>query len=88
MAAGYGLGAAGLAGIGLQQKSEAINMMGQLAQQEQERNIHNQQMRDARRAGNQQLGTTLGSFAGMAMGGPVGMAIGAAAGLLAGSLFD
>lgn len=89
----YGLGAAGLTGVGLQQKQDAIRIMGEAADQEQQRNIHNEQVRAQRKAGNQQLGATLGSMAGMYMGasygsagGPIGAAIGAVVGLVAGGL--
>lgn len=90
----YGLGGVGLAGYGLDQKQGAMRMMGDAAQQEQQRNIKNEQIRAQRKAGNQQLGSTLGAMGGMyigasygSAGGPIGAAIGALVGAAAGSLF-
>lgn len=92
--AAYGLGAAGLAGAGLEQKNEAMQTLGALAEQETSRNIANDQMEAQRKAGNQQLAGTVGAMGGMmlgasygAAGGPIGALIGGVVGAVAGSLF-
>lgn len=87
MARSYGLGGAGLAGAGLQQKSEAMTVLGRAAEQEADRNMANKQMEQQRQAGNQQLGATGGAMVGMAYGGPIGALIGGVVGALGGNLF-
>lgn len=92
--ASYGLGAAGLAGMGLEQKNEAMETLGALAAQETSRDIANDQIEAQRKEGNKQLGGTVGALGGMmlgasygAAGGPIGALIGGAVGAVAGSLF-
>jgi hypothetical protein len=85
MAAGYGVGAS-LAGMGLQQKSEALGMLRTAADQESARNRENQVIEAQEEAGKKQLGSTLGSLAGMSVGGPWGAMIGGAAGAVIGGL--
>ena len=97
----YGLGTSvrqpessgpGLADVAGYQQRQATAMLGQAAQQEQERNRFNQQIREQERAGRQQLGSTVGSavggvYAGATYGsaaGPWGAAIGGLVGALAG----
>jgi hypothetical protein len=94
MTSTYGLGGAGLVGAGLQQKNEAMGLLGRVAEQETEREISNKRAEDQRRAGNQQLGATAGTMAGWAAGasygssaGPYGALIGGIVGALAGNLF-
>lgn len=93
MARAQGMGG-GLAGIGMQQGAQAMDMLGEVAKQEQQREIANEQMEQQRKAGNQQLGATVGALGGMALGakigavgGPMGMAIGGLLGAVAGGLF-
>lgn len=99
----YGLGTSvrtgagsgpGLASTGIDQKRVAMAMLGEAAAQETQRNIANDQARQAAKAGNVQLGSTIGSLGGLALGaqygavgGPIGMAIGALVGAVAGGLF-
>lgn len=90
----YGLGGAGLAGIGLGHKQQAMDAAGQAARSETERDIANKQANTARKAGNAQLGSTLGALGGMALGaqygaigGPLGSLIGGVVGALGASLF-
>lgn len=94
MSGGYGLGAAGLTGAGMQQKNEAMQILGNAADQEQQRSIANKQAEAARKQGNQQLGATVGglagAYAGAQMGGslgPWGALAGAVVGALASDLF-
>lgn len=94
MARTYGLGGAGLAGAGLQQKNEAMGALSQTADMESERQRTNKQLEEQRRAGNAQLGSTLGGLGGFALGakmgaagGPVGALIGGIVGAIAGKLF-
>jgi hypothetical protein len=101
MSGSYGLGGAGLVGAGLQQKNEAMGLLGRAAEQESARDIENQRMEDARKAGNAQLGSTVGSLGGMAFGmssaamgakfgaaaGPIGAMIGGIVGALGSRLF-
>lgn len=94
MSGGYGLGAAGLTGAGLQQKDEALAVLGRAADQEQQRSITNKQIEAQRKAGNQQLGATVGGLAGAYAGaqagaglGPWGAMAGAVVGALASDLF-
>lgn len=94
MAASYGLGGAGLVGAGLQQKNQAMGMLGRAAEQESDRDQANKEMEAQRKAGNAQLGGTLGGLAGFALGakmgaagGPVGALIGGIVGALGSRLF-
>lgn len=87
MARTYGLGGAGLAGVGQQQQGMALDMLGRAAEQEQSRNLANQQLEQQRKAGNTQLGATAGAVAGFAYGGPVGAMVGGLLGTIGGSLF-
>jgi outer membrane lipoprotein SlyB len=88
----YGLGGS-LAGAAQQQKAEANGLLAQTAKQEQQIEMTNQNLEQQRKAGNAQLGSTLGGMAGMyaatgtAVGGPWGAAIGALVGGIAGGLF-
>jgi hypothetical protein len=90
----YGLGGMGLTGFGQGQKQDAMNALGKAADMEQTRKLKNEQANQARKAGNAQLGSTLGTMGGMALGaefgmvgGPMGALIGGVVGALAGSLF-
>lgn len=92
--AAYGLGAS-LVNMGAGQQAEATEMLGTAAKQEQERDIQNQTLHRQEKAGNVQLGSTLGAAGGMAYGmkfgtagGPWGMAIGALAGAVVGGLLS
>jgi hypothetical protein len=94
MAGGYGLGGAGLVGMGVRQKEGAMNALNQAAEGENRRNMAGKEAEATRKAGNTQLGSTLGAMGGMALGaqygsvgGPMGMMIGSVVGALAGSLF-
>jgi uncharacterized protein YcfJ len=85
---------ASLASIGMQQKDEAFKTLGEAAKQENERMNFNTTLERERKAGNVQLGGTLGAIGGMALGaeygsaaGPWGALIGGAAGAIAGGLF-
>jgi hypothetical protein len=83
---GLGIGA-NLATLGASRGREALQLAGEAAGMEQRRNIANQQMEQQEKAGNRQLGATLGSVAGMAIGGPIGSLLGGAIGGIAGGLF-
>lgn len=87
MAGLYGLGGAGLTGVGLQQKNEAMGMLGRAADQEAAREDTNRQLEQQRQAGNAQLGSTMGAMAGMSVGGPVGALVGGIVGALGSKLF-
>ena len=87
MARTYGLGGGGLAGVGVQQQSQAADLLGRAAEQEQSRNLANEQMEPQRKAGNAQLGAVAGAAAGFYMGGPVGAMVGGLLGTVGGSLF-
>lgn len=87
MSGSYGLGGAGLVGAGLQQKNEAMGLLGRAAEQESARDIANQQMEDQRKAGNAQLGASGGALIGMSVGGPMGAMIGGIVGALGSRLF-
>jgi outer membrane lipoprotein SlyB len=95
MSSSYGLGAAGLTGFGLDQKNDAMQTLGRVAGQETQRNIQNEQTEAARKAGNVQLGSTVGALGGAALGakygsvvGPWGTVLGGVVGAVAGSLFS
>jgi hypothetical protein len=85
--AGYGVGAS-LASLGTAAKNDAMNSLGQVANQEGQREATNKQLDAQRKAGNQQLGATGGALAGFAIGGPVGAMIGGTVGAIATGLFD
>jgi uncharacterized protein YcfJ len=91
--ASYGVGA-NLVTAGQDQLGEATKGLKEAADEEAQRNAHNKENEAARKAGNQQLGGTLGAVGGMAIGaqygsalGPWGALIGGAVGALAGGLF-
>lgn len=93
MARTYGL-SGGLAGAAIGQQQQAMELMGRAADQEQSRILGNEQLERERKAGNQQLGSTLGGLAGWAVGaqygsaaGPWGAALGGLVGAVAGGLF-
>jgi len=88
------MGGDSLLGIGPGQQKQAIRQLGDAAAEEQKRNIENQQIEAERKAGNSQLGSTVGAGAGMAIGaqygsagGPWGALIGGAIGAIAGKYF-
>lgn len=81
-------GGAGLLAMGANEGSQGLSMIGDAAQQETERNRMNEQMQQQRRAGNVQLGTSLGMMGAAALGaGPVGVAAAGIIGALSGDLF-
>jgi phage tail tape-measure protein len=82
---GLGIGAS-LASLGASRGREALQEAGEVAGMEQRRNIANQQLEQNEKAGNRQLGATIGSAVGMAWG-PVGSLVGGAIGSIAGGLF-
>ena len=84
--AGYGVGAS-LAGMGLDQQHQALGVLRSAADQESQRNRENKALDAQETAGKKQLGSTLGSLAGMSVGGPWGALIGGAIGSVAGGLF-
>ena len=55
----YGLGGAGLTGLGLSMKRDAMNNANQVASMEAQRNANNKAAREAERAGKAQLGSML-----------------------------
>lgn len=77
----------GLVSAGLGQQQQAADMLGDAANQEQERLLGNKRLEQQRKAGNVQLGATGGALAGFAVGGPVGGLIGGIAGAIGGGLF-
>lgn len=92
--AGYGVGAS-LASLGTAAKNDAMGSLGQVANQETQREATNKQIDAQKKAGNQQLATTVGALGGFALGaqagavgGPMGALIGGAVGAIAGGLFD
>ena len=95
MARSYGLGGGGLAGVAAGQQRQAVSMLGQAADQEQQLQMKNEALERERKSGNQQLGGTLGGLAGGAAAGamygsaagPWGSLIGGAIGAVAGGLF-
>jgi hypothetical protein len=94
MAGGYGVGASlasvgrggGLAGAASSREQQAMQMLGETASQETQRDIANKQTAAQAKAGGMQLGATVGATVGTAFG-PVGTLIGGVLGGLAGSLF-
>ena len=87
MAGNYGLGGAGLSGVGLQQKNQAMGLMSRAADQEAERERANKALEEQRQAGNAQLGSSAGAMIGFAAGGPVGALVGGIVGALGSKLF-
>lgn len=86
MARGVG---ATLQSLGQSQQQEAMSVLGAAAEQETRRNVQNEQIQQQKKAGNVQLGSTLGSLGGFyAVGGPLGALIGGTVGAIAGGLFD
>ena len=85
-----------LASYGQGQQQEAMSQLADVSRDETQRNIRNEQNQAAAKAGNQQLGSTLGSLGGMAFAGakygaaagPYGAIIGGIVGALAGNFFD
>lgn len=77
----------GLAAVGNDNLNQAQTLLGNAADQEQQRNIANQERERARKAGNAQLGTTLGATAGFMVGGPIGGLIGGVLGAVGSRLF-
>lgn len=94
MAQGYGVGA-GLASYGIGEQKQAMDLYGEAANQEAQRNAKNTEIEATRKAGNSQLGGTVGGLAGGAIAGaefgsaagPWGTLIGGLVGALAGRLF-
>jgi hypothetical protein len=82
----YGL-SGGLVGAGVGERNTAMGMLGQAADQEQQRNLENQQIQRQTKQGNQQLGATGGALIGMEVGGPMGAVVGGLIGGVAGGLF-
>ena len=89
----YGL-SGGLVGAGIDQRQMAMKTLGVAADEEQRLEIENRQLERERKAGNVQLGSTIGALGGMALGaqygsagGPWGAAIGGLVGAVAGGLF-
>jgi hypothetical protein len=96
MAGGYGVGASlasvgraggGLAGAAESREQQAMQMLGDVAAQETQRNVTNKQIAAQEKAGNMQLGSTLGAAVGTAVMPGVGTLIGGVLGGLAGGLF-
>lgn len=77
----------GLAAVGNENLGQAQQLLGNAADQEQRRNLENQQLERQRKAGNVQLGTSLGALSGFAVGGPIGGLIGGVLGAVGGGLF-
>lgn len=65
--AGLGVGAS-LVSQGLQEKSQAMGILGKAADEESQRNVQNQQIQAADKAGKQQLGATVGATLGLVYG--------------------
>lgn len=77
----------GLASAATAVQRDGMQMLGDAARQEQDRNLANQRLQQEHEAGNRQLGATLGAAAGFAIGGPAGAMLGSALGGIAGGLF-
>ena len=80
-------------GQGVQQ--DAMSTLSAAAEQEGRRNMQNQQIEQQKKAGQVQLGSTLGALGGFyagaqagSVGGPLGALIGGTVGAIAGGLFD
>lgn len=91
MARSYGLGSSlgggGLVGMGQEQQSSAMQLLGKAADAESQRNIFNQQTERQNKATNAQTGASVGATAGMMVYGPVGALVGGLAGGILGGLF-
>ena len=92
MARGVG---ATLQSLDQSQQQEAMSVLGSAAEQESRRNMQNQQIEQQKKAGQVQLGSTLGALGGFyagaqagSVGGPLGALIGGTVGAIAGGLFD
>jgi hypothetical protein len=90
---GMGVGAS-LASMGSQQMMQGMNLYGEAASEEAQREAKNTELQSMRRTGNMQLGSTLGAAAGWyegaqigSVGGPIGALVGAVAGGLLSRLF-
>jgi len=76
----------GLIGLRQQMEGEAMQGLSDLAGQQRQAKMHEEQMEQAEKQ--QKMGAVgMGASVGMMAGGPVGAAIGAGVGLLAGELF-
>lgn len=73
-----------LFGLGSAQKRQAMQILGQQAEEEARRNQSNKVAESNRKAGNSQLGSTLGGAVAGAAFGPWGALAGAAIGAIAG----
>lgn len=82
-------GGLGLAGLGVDEQRDATSMLGQVAQQEQARDIHNRNARQQQKQGAAGLAAT-GAITGLQMSGgnPWGAVIGGVVGAVAGGLFS
>lgn len=90
----YGVGA-NLASMGATEQQQGTQLLGKAADEEAQRNAKNTEIKAANKAGNQQLGATVGALGGFAagaqigaIGGPMGALIGGAVGMLASGLFN
>lgn len=81
------LGPTGLAGYGTTAATEAIQAQGAESQLEATRQLENQRIEQANKAGFAKIGSAVGTAAGSAFGGPIGGMIGGTAGGLIGGLF-
>lgn len=84
----------GLAYVGNENLGQAQALLGSAAEQEQARNLGNDERERARKAGNTQLGSSVGALGGFAFGatygsggGPIGALIGGTLGALGARLF-
>jgi len=77
------LGAGTVAGLGLSDSKEATDLLGAAAVNETKRNLKNKQVEQERKAGNAQLGSSIGGAVGMIWG-PWGGAAGSLVGGLIG----
>lgn len=82
-------GGLGLAGVGVDEQRSATDMLGQAAQQEQQRNTYNRNARQQQKQGAAGLAAT-GAITGLQMSGgnPWGAVIGGVVGAVAGGLFS
>lgn len=80
-------GGLGLAGVGVDEQRSATDMLGQAAQQEQQRNTYNRNARQQQKQGALGLAAT-GATTGFSVGGPWGAVIGGVVGAVAGGLFN
>ena len=94
MARAYGLGGGGLGTIGVSEQASGIQMLGESAKLEEERNRRNEQIMVANKNANRQLGSAVGAAAGMSIGasygsagGPWGALLGGIIGGVAGGAF-